>query len=242
MIDATTLDGQFMRQKDFMDRKAWDDVVAHIVGAGGIGSVAALSLAKVGASEFILYDDDVVERHNVANQMLSAGEGSMGIYKVADLGGIIKDFGGDHIAVTPVARRVGENFPLQIEHGKRNVVICGPNNMEARKQIWGEVKGDPAVIGWVEGRMAARAFRVYAVDPCGPEDKIVRYDETLYSTDEAENLPCSDRAVFHTNLILAGVITEMVRRFVYEVDGFKTPEPVFETMFDLASLNIMSRY
>lgn len=41
----------------------------HIIGCGSVGSTVAEQLARLGITEFVLYDFDVVESHNIANQM-----------------------------------------------------------------------------------------------------------------------------------------------------------------------------
>lgn len=237
MATNSELDEQFMRQSDFMPRQAWSEVTLHIVGCGGIGSVAALALAKVGAQKIVLYDDDTIERHNVANQMLHASSRAMGIPKVSSLGLIISDLGGDHIEVIERSVRVNENNRIRADEDRRNIVICGPDSMEARQSVWSQVKGNDRFVGLVEGRMACRMFRLYAIDPRSSEQS-ARYEQTLYSDEGAEQLPCSDRAVFHTNMILGACIVEQVRRIVYPNDGYKTPNPPFEILFDLASFRI----
>jgi len=41
----------------------------HIIGCGAVGSTIAELLARFGITDFVLYDFDVVESHNIANQM-----------------------------------------------------------------------------------------------------------------------------------------------------------------------------
>lgn len=41
----------------------------HIIGCGSVGSTVAEMLARLGITDFVLYDFDVVESHNIANQM-----------------------------------------------------------------------------------------------------------------------------------------------------------------------------
>ena len=41
----------------------------HIVGCGSVGSTVAENLARLGVTNFALYDFDKVESHNLANQM-----------------------------------------------------------------------------------------------------------------------------------------------------------------------------
>ena len=44
----------------------------HIIGCGSVGSTLAELLARFGLTNFVLYDFDVVEAHNIANQMFTA--------------------------------------------------------------------------------------------------------------------------------------------------------------------------
>ena len=41
----------------------------HIIGCGSVGSTIAENLARLGVTKFVLYDFDIVEPHNLANQM-----------------------------------------------------------------------------------------------------------------------------------------------------------------------------
>ncbi len=41
----------------------------HIVGCGSVGSTVAENLARSGVTNFVLWDFDTVEKHNLANQM-----------------------------------------------------------------------------------------------------------------------------------------------------------------------------
>ena len=41
----------------------------HIIGCGSVGSTLAENLARLGVTNFVLYDFDTVEPHNLANQM-----------------------------------------------------------------------------------------------------------------------------------------------------------------------------
>ena len=52
----------------------------EIVGCGATGSRVALELVKLGVRHFVLWDDDKVEDHNIANQAFEACD--VGEYKV----------------------------------------------------------------------------------------------------------------------------------------------------------------
>ena len=51
----------------FQPEKLTDRV--HIIGCGSVGSTVAENLARSGVTKFTLWDFDVVEPHNLANQM-----------------------------------------------------------------------------------------------------------------------------------------------------------------------------
>jgi len=46
-----------------------DKSMLHIVGCGSVGSTIAENLARCGLTNFTLWDFDVVEKHNIVNQM-----------------------------------------------------------------------------------------------------------------------------------------------------------------------------
>lgn len=43
----------------------------HIIGCGSVGSTVAELLARFGLTDFVLYDFDIVEPHNIVNQMFT---------------------------------------------------------------------------------------------------------------------------------------------------------------------------
>ena len=43
----------------------------HIIGCGSVGSTVAENLARFGIEDMVLYDFDVVEEHNLVNQMFT---------------------------------------------------------------------------------------------------------------------------------------------------------------------------
>lgn len=46
----------------------------HIVGCGSVGSTIAENLARCGVTNFVLWDFDIVEAHNVSNQMFTQND------------------------------------------------------------------------------------------------------------------------------------------------------------------------
>lgn len=65
----------------------------HIIGCGSVGSTIAENLARLGVRKFVLYDFDIVEPHNIANQMFTARDIKMP--KVAATKRLITDINPD---------------------------------------------------------------------------------------------------------------------------------------------------
>src|SRR3990172_12168799 len=70
----------YQRQWDIVPMDALKKAHVTIVGVGGLGSFAALALAKMGVGTLTLVDGDTVEEHNVANQLY--GPEQLGLLKV----------------------------------------------------------------------------------------------------------------------------------------------------------------
>lgn len=58
----TSKHAEFFNPADIKER-------IHIIGCGAVGSTLAYNLAKLGLTNIVLYDEDIVEGKNVANQM-----------------------------------------------------------------------------------------------------------------------------------------------------------------------------
>lgn len=55
---------------DFFQPEKCKDTI-HIIGCGSVGATVAECLARFGLTNFKLYDFDVVEPHNLANQIFT---------------------------------------------------------------------------------------------------------------------------------------------------------------------------
>lgn len=66
-----------------------DDAKIHIVGCGSVGSTIAENLARCGVKNFVLWDFDKVEGHNIVNQMFRQQD--IGRLKVDALKDILTD-------------------------------------------------------------------------------------------------------------------------------------------------------
>lgn len=211
---------EFWRQLDIV--KPGELPHVSVIGAGGIGGVTCLALAKMGVPSITVYDDDKVESHNLPNQLYRVND--IGLYKVVALQSICNEFAGMDVA--GVAERLNS-------HTVKGVVVSGVDTMNSRKEIWERVKYNVNVPLYVEGRMGAEVMRIYSVNPCLPTD-VEMYGGTLYGDDEAIEAPCTARAIVYTGFAIAAVIASQIRKFA------KGEALAKEVILDMVTLTLMT--
>ena len=57
--------------------------------------------------------------------------------------------------------------------------------------------------------MAGNQIQIYTVK-CNESESIENYESTLFSEDEADPTPCTERAVVYNCLVVAGLIADIV--------------------------------
>lgn len=99
----------------------------HIIGCGSVGSTVAENLARLGVTNFVLYDFDIVEPHNLANQMFVQSDIKMP--KVEAVKKII-------CAINPEAESTIEVHPGGYTDQKLNgYVFLAVDNIDLRRDI-----------------------------------------------------------------------------------------------------------
>ncbi len=188
------------RQTDLVDTEALEAPIT-LIGCGGIGSFTALALAKMGCGQLTIFDDDLVEEQNIPNQLYRPSD--VGHPKVERLADIINSFTGIGIQTRP--ERV-QNQRLQ------GIVVCGVDSMEARRKIWDRsIRLKAGVEAYIDARMGAEVSRIYTILPQDP-DHVRFYEKTLYSDDEAWQLPCTAQAIVYTGFGIASLVAGQVKR------------------------------
>lgn len=229
MLDKTE---KFVRQADFLPQEIFRNITFHLVGYGGINSVVGIALGKVGGEDFRLYDDDKIEIHNVPNQLLSAAPRALGMSKVDNGVALIKHLCGDEIYVAGHNRRVEKLEDLDLNPQTNNFLIVGPDNMSTRSKCW-QIAKKNKIPFYLDARMACRVFKIYCLRTEN-EQYHARYEATLHDDAASEQIPCTDRAVFHTNMMLGAAIVECVRNAIMKKDDY-----YWEILFDLSNLDFM---
>lgn len=138
---------------DFFKPEEFDGRI-HIIGCGAIGSHVAEQLVRYGLTRITLYDFDVVESHNIANQLFTQEDiGKPKVRAVADyLVKINPEIAGD-------IRLVEKGYTGQKLSGY--VFLC-VDNIDLRREIATACKGNTFVKGMFDFRMRLTDAQHYA--------------------------------------------------------------------------------
>jgi molybdopterin/thiamine biosynthesis adenylyltransferase len=192
--------------------EAITEKVVTLAGLGGIGSWIALLLSRMRPKALYLYDNDIVEEVNMAGQLY--GIKDVGEYKADAITYAIKNYS-DYGDVFAICERFTNESPAS------HIMICGFDNMEARKtyfESWLNLvhqldKEERANCLFIDGRLAAEDFQVYACTGDNDES-ITKYQETLFSDDEADATVCSYKQTTYMANMIGSVIVNLFTNFV----------------------------
>ena len=160
------------------------DARIHIIGCGSVGSTVAENLARSGVSKMTLWDFDVVEPKNLANQMFRQKD--VGQRKVDALLDILR-------AINP---DIVDDVKLQPDGWKGQqlngyVFLC-VDNIELRKQIVEMHMNNPYVKAMFDFRTRLEDAQHYAADWSNYKMKKDFLNSMNFSHDEAkEETPVS---------------------------------------------------
>lgn len=154
------------------------DTSITVIGAGATGSHLVMSLVELGFCDIKVFDPDIVEPHNLANQAYCANQ--VGMRKVdalrelvaAKLGGVP-----DSMAFCPEAVQADYDIFSQ-------VYFLLTDTMESRRELIGALADCSYVI---ETRMASNYGNVFGFNPLADEEEWLA---TLTSDEDAEVSAC----------------------------------------------------
>lgn len=149
-----------------------DDFVIHIIGCGAVGSYIAQALVRVGFKTFVLWDNDVLESHNIANQAYFTTQ--LGLSKTEALHDILKN-------INPSVKIYLKGFfdeKASFNGFSKQIVLCLVDSPDARKLIFDKAKYNNKVKLFIETRMGLYNYLVYAINPM-IENQVTKYLESL---------------------------------------------------------------
>ena len=149
----------------------------HIIGCGSVGSTVAENLARLGITNFVLYDFDKVEPHNIANQMFVHSD--IKTPKVDAVKKIICD-------INPEAEKFIEIHSEGYTNQKLNgYVFLAVDNIDLRREICEKNKMNRAIKAVFDFRTRLEDAQHYAAD-WGDLKQVVNIIKTMdFSHEEA---------------------------------------------------------
>lgn len=184
-----------------------------LIGAGGIGAITGITLAKMGVGHLVVHDDDVVSEENIPTQFHPLS--SVGNSKVISLQEQIAMYA-DETTVIACNTRIAKSSEIF-----GSVVISAVDSIEARKDIWAALqKNRIKPEYYLDARMGAEEFQLYAVNM---QKDYSWYDNLLRTTFDSDipDLPCTEKATFYCACVAAGIIGSTVRKIVTGVEPAK---------------------
>lgn len=156
----------------------------HIIGCGSVGSTVAELLARFGLTKFTLYDFDVVQEHNLVNQMFVLDD--VGELKVNAVSKYLCSINRD---IKQDIRLIPDGYNGQKLAGY--VFLC-VDNIDLRRKIVLDNKYNANIKAMFDFRTALTTAQHYAAD-WSREDHIQALLDTMdFSHEEAEkNTPMS---------------------------------------------------
>jgi hypothetical protein len=128
----------------------------HIIGCGSVGSTVAELLARFGLTNITLYDFDIVEKHNIVNQMFASEDiGRPKVEAVADIICRINPEAKEHIKIAP------EGYKNQRLSGY--VFLC-VDNIDLRREIATKYEGNTFIKAMFDFRTRLTDAQHYAAD------------------------------------------------------------------------------
>lgn len=177
-----------------------------VIGAGATGSYVVLQLAKMGLTNIHVWDGDVVEGHNLPNQLY--GVEDIGVPKVEALSKIIK-------RLTDIDIHVHNQFVCKDSEPLGDVVFLLTDSMESRREIYETcIKYNPSSKLCIETRLAATQGRIYAFNPLDTIEQEM-WENTLYSDVEAEVSECGTTIVMgaSSSMIASVAVWQFIKWF-----------------------------
>ena len=177
------------------------DYTFHILGCGAIGSSASTQLARMGATDFILYDNDKVEAVNIGVSQYDNSD--VGNLKVMALLDKIQSIN----ASCHIFPQNGLFKELLYVGGDKDIVIIGFDNMKSRLDAVSKCTKFKLKL-LIDGRMGAEHYQQYTfIKPT-----LKRYQKTWYSDEEGSSEQCNMKATSYCSNMSGSFIANTVRK------------------------------
>lgn len=182
-----------------------------LLGQGGIGSWVGFLLARIGVNLYT-FDHDTYEAHNMTGQMVRTQD--VGKKKTAAMKDIINEFSPDCLIET--------NDKYLKSSMTNNIVICGFDNMEARKISFENWKAgidpeNPHDYFFQDGRLNVEQYQIFNI--CGNRPDLIKFYETQYLFDDSKvpEAECTFKQTSHSAAMIAGHMVGFLTNWAFNV-------------------------
>ena len=184
----------------------------HILGCGAIGSAAATQLVRMGAENFCLYDNDVVDTGNVGVSQYTIYD--VGHKKVDMLKSKILDV--NNSAEVMCADEMFSNY---IYMNDNDIIILGFDSMKSRldavKAITGWRQSSPLLL--IDGRMGAEHYHQIVLE----KPTLSKYIKHWYSDEEGDPEPCNAKATSYCSNMSGSFISDTIKKILTDSVYYK---------------------
>lgn len=175
-----------------------------VVGAGGIGAITAITLAKMGFMNLRVFDAENVEGENIATQfhpatMLNKTKTHSLMWQIA---------GHDPRVIVETNGMVTPDTDI-----RANFIVSTVDSITSRKMVWEAAKNDVTWMYYLDARMGAEVFQLYTVY----SREMGWYDQRInaLNEDDIPELPCTEKATIYTAMGAAGMIGATLRKILH---------------------------
>lgn len=196
-----------------------------IFGVGGIGSMAAFAVSRLGVSMLKCYDNDIIEGYNIAGQLYKSS--MVGMPKVTAIREIITEFS----SMYPMARKEIVNRNTRSGY---DVTICCFDNMVSRKEAFIGWKNSTSISSdalFIDARMNLEKFQIFAFTKKDAA-YIEKYEnEWLFSDEEARAEVCSMKQTTFCSMMIGATIANLIVNYASILEGDETRMVPFFTEY-----------
>ncbi|MHA2171707.1 MAG: ThiF family adenylyltransferase [Candidatus Kariarchaeaceae archaeon] len=177
-----------------------------IVGAGHLGSWVAHGLSLIGATEFYLYDDDIVETRNLSGTPYL--QDSIGKRKVEELTKLMEQSSVGRRFIYPVKRKVKKTSDFVQE---TEFYIVTTDSLKSRHSIFKAIQKTNSPGFLIDMRSRAKISEVYAI-PLDDEIASYWYEVNLKSRkkDPTPPIHCNEANIVQNSMLAASVAIQIL--------------------------------
>ena len=227
----------FLRHNSFFGPEDTNQTVLNIIGVGATGSWVGLLAAKMGWHHFRVWDLDIVESHNLPNQIYDSKH--IGMKKVDAFKEVLLRFNPNCIVETHDCFYTSDDFASSIE----GAVFIAVDSLKARKDIMTGLKSNPMVDLILETKMGFTHAELNFIEPLDI-NYIDNYLSMLKNDDEVEESACNARIITTlTNIVASTLVHELCnyyKRYTMNEETKQSFKLIFNIEDTLRVFNIQS--